>query len=130
MGKSSIWWGGVVLAVAASQAGAQQNAPFLNTREQPGADVHTLAPLRVQGDSLLADLPEGTTITTRQQLDQRAIESWEDFSKRGEPGVNFNTQNNSVNIRGLDGDRVVTRVDGIRVPWLQDGARDADGGLD
>ncbi len=130
MGKSSIWWGGVFLAVTAAQASAQQSAQSLNTADRAAGEVQVLSPLQVQGQSLLADLPEGTTITTRQQLDQRAIESWEDFSKRGEPGVNFNTQNNSVNIRGLDGDRIVTRVDGIRVPWLQDGARDADGGLD
>lgn len=94
------------------------------------AAVHTLAPLRVQGQRLETSLPEGSTITTRSQLDERGIESWEDFAKRGEPGVNFNRSNNSINIRGMDQDRVVTRVDGIRVPWLDDGARGEKGGLE
>ncbi|MGB3289110.1 MAG: TonB-dependent hemoglobin/transferrin/lactoferrin family receptor [Burkholderiaceae bacterium] len=88
-----------------------------------------MAPLKVQGQRLEETLPEGSHIITRQQLDERSIESWEDFAKRGDPGVNINPQNNSVNIRGMDGDRVVTRVDGIRVPWLDDGSRSAEGGL-
>ncbi|WP_154587752.1 TonB-dependent receptor plug domain-containing protein, partial [Bordetella pertussis] len=33
------------------------------------------------------------------------------------------------NIRGLDENRVVTRIDGIRLPWLDDGARGIQGGL-
>ena len=55
------------------------------------------------------------------------MRSWGDLSKRLEPGVNFNRQNNSINIRGLDQDRVLTRVDGIRLPWLDDGARGVKG---
>lgn len=122
--RSLVWWGGVFMAVAAAQAGAQEKPATAESA------VQTLTPLRVQGRKLETGLPEGSTITTRQQIDERAIESWEDFAKRGEPGVNFSTESNSVNIRGMDGDRVVTRVDGIRVPWLNDGARSAKGGLD
>lgn len=130
MGKSLVWWGGVFLAVAVTQAGAQENRGT-NT-QMPAADdpaIQTLSPLRIQGQRLEEALPEGSVVITRRQLDERAIESWDDFSKRGEPGVNINPQNNSINIRGMDGDRVVTRVDGIRVPWLDDGARSAEGGL-
>ena len=57
------------------------------------------------------------------------MRNWSDFGRRVEPGVNFNRLTNSINIRGLDQDRVLTRVDGIRLPWLDDGAR-AAGGLE
>lgn len=128
------WWGGVFMAVVAVHVSAQEK----NITSDGGSAVaasgtaatRTLAPLRVQGQQLETALPEGSTITTREQLDDRSIDSWEDFAKRGEPGVNFNRTNNSVNIRGMDQDRVVTRVDGIRIPWLDDGARGEKGGLD
>ncbi|HWK70760.1 MAG TPA: TonB-dependent hemoglobin/transferrin/lactoferrin family receptor [Burkholderiaceae bacterium] len=127
--KSLGWWGGVFLSVVVVQAGAQ-SAGGGAIAATDGGKVHALAPLVVQGQKLETELPEGSTVITRQQMDDRAIESWEDFSKRGEPGVNVNTQNNSINIRGMDGDRVVTRVDGIRLPWLDDGSRSAEGGLE
>lgn len=131
MSKNRVWWGGVFLAVAASQAAAQgvSGANAEAVVRPDGAAVQTLAPLRVQGEMLAPELPEGATITTRRQLVERSIESWEDFSKRGEPSVNFSTSSNSVNIRGMDKDRVVTRVDGIRIPWMDDGARGESGGL-
>ncbi|MBV6305115.1 TonB-dependent hemoglobin/transferrin/lactoferrin family receptor [Candidimonas humi] len=91
--------------------------------------VPSLAPVTVQGQVLQTALPEGATVTTRAQLDDRSIDSWEDLSRRGEPGVNFNRQNNSVNLRGLDGDRVATTLDGVPLPWLTDGARGVQGGL-
>src|SRR5690606_27533162 len=52
-----------------------------------------------------------------------------DLGRRIDAGVNFNTANDSINLRGLDQDRVLTTVDGIRVPWLGDGARGVEGGL-
>jgi hemoglobin/transferrin/lactoferrin receptor protein len=63
-------------------------------------------------------------------MDDLQIRNWSDLGKRAEPGVSFNRQNNSINIRGLDQDRVLTRVDGIRLPWLDDGARGVKGGLE
>lgn len=132
--RSQRWWGGVFMAVVAAQAGAQEKneviGTALNANAANSTSVPTLAPLRVQGQEPETMLPEGATITTRQQLVERGIQDWEDFAKRGEPGVNFNRNNNSINIRGVDQDRVVTRVDGIRVPWLNDGARGEQGGLD
>lgn len=126
MGKSIVWWGGVFAALVAVQAGAQEVSASSTATE---AAVPSLAPLRVQGQKLEETLPEGSTITTRQQLDERSINSWEDFSNRAEPGVNYSSFTKSINIRGMDQDRVVTRVDGIRIPWLNDGARGEKGGL-
>lgn len=93
------------------------------------AGISTLAPIVVQGQSVQTELPPGSSIVTRAELDERAIDSWEDFSRRGDPGVEFSRQTNSVSIRGMDADRVVTKVDGIAIPWLTDGARGVKGGL-
>lgn len=77
-----------------------------------------------------------TSTTDAATLERRFIRSFDDLARRSEPGVNFNRSNESINIRGLDRDRVLTTIDGIRVPWLTDGARSqgpsggAQGGLD
>ena len=76
----------------------------------------------------VADTPLATE-TTREQLSQAQITSIDDLGRSLEPGVSFNDDNGSVNIRGLDGPRVLTTVDGIQIPFLQDGARDASGGI-
>ncbi|MCX5495070.1 TonB-dependent hemoglobin/transferrin/lactoferrin family receptor [Kaistia dalseonensis] len=75
---------------------------------------------------------EGTamvTTTTSSEITEKMIQSWDDFGKRAEPGVNYNDQNKSINVRGLDENNVVTTIDGIRIPYLGVGsARTGDGG--
>lgn len=93
------------------------------------ADVTQLAPVQVDGEGA-AVTPAWETSTDRKRLDDLQIRNWSDLGKRAEPGVSFNRSNNSINIRGLDQDRVLTRVDGIRLPWLDDGARGLKGGLE
>jgi len=77
-------------------------------------------------------LPAAPTVseTQAQTLEQRQIRSFDDLGKRAEPGVNFNRRNQSINIRGLEQSRVLTTLDGIRLPWLNDGVRGSQGGLD
>ena len=72
------------------------------------------------------ELPSVTTLT-RQTLEKAGIQSWHDLG-RIEPDLNFEEQNSSINIRGLDRHRVQLFVDGIPNPWLQDGARGTSGG--
>jgi len=80
--------------------------------------------------------PPTVAQTEAQTLEQRQIRSFDDLGKRAEPGVNFNRSSESINIRGLEQSRVLTTIDGIRLPWLNDGARSqgpnggAQGGLD
>lgn len=89
----------------------------------------------VTGNAVQEELPT-TTRTDAKTLDERQIRSFDDLGKRAEPGVNYSRTSESINIRGLDRDRVLTTLDGIRVPWLTDGARSqgptggAQGGLD
>jgi len=95
---------------------------------RPQGAVSQLSPVTVHGDSIQTT-PAWVSTTTRQELDDLQVNSWEDIGKRVDAGVNFNRQNKSINLRGLDGNRVQTRIDGIRLPWLDDGTRGVKGGL-
>ena len=105
--------------------------PSLALAEQPA----TLPDTQIIGNVIEEPLPI-TTRTDADTLDKRQIRSFDDLGKRAEPGVNYSRSSETINIRGLDRDRVLTTIDGIRVPWLTDGARSqgptggAQGGLD
>ncbi|KRW59254.1 TonB-dependent hemoglobin/transferrin/lactoferrin family receptor [Pseudomonas sp. TTU2014-080ASC] len=98
-------------------------------------DAATLPPTKVSASAVETPVPTRTT-TNAETLDKRFIRSFEDLGRRSEPGVAFNRNSESINIRGLEKDRVLTTIDGIRVPWMTDGARSqgptggAQGGLD
>lgn len=113
-------WEGALLAMLATTAQAQT--------EGSGAPVPRLSVIEVQGQ-VAEQLPEGSTRLSSTDLDDRGIEDWDDLARRGDAGINFSRGTDSVNVRGMDRDRVVTRVDGIRLPWLTDGARGEQGGL-
>ncbi|AZO81163.1 hypothetical protein BLM15_02765 [Bosea sp. Tri-49] len=78
--------------------------------------------INVQGEGQASPLLQGptTTTTTRAELDRQQIQSLTDLSNRIEAGITFNRQNGSLNIRGLDGARVLTTIDGIRQPFIVD----------
>jgi hemoglobin/transferrin/lactoferrin receptor protein len=94
-------------------------------------NVTALKKLSVKGGDVkgVADTPLATK-TTAEQIQDNQVSSFEDLGRTLQPGVGFNRANGSVNIRGLDGPRVQTTIDGIVIPYLDDGARDADGGID
>lgn len=75
----------------------------------------------------VAETPLAST-TTEEAIDAKQISTIEDLGRADQPGVGFNRTTGAVNIRGLEGPRVTTTIDGIAIPYLQDGARDADGG--
>ena len=120
MNTSSGVWGGALLALLSAGTQAQTGGV--------SGPVPSLSVIEVQGQ-VMESLPEGSSRLSRTQLDDRDIDSWEDLARRGSAGVNFSRGTDSVNVRGMDRDRVVTRVDGIRVPWLTDGSRGEEGGL-
>lgn len=74
--------------------------------------------------------PASHSRTDAQTMTHRDIRQFDDLSRRAEPGVTFNRSNQSIAIRGLDRDRVATRLDGIPLPWLNDAVRGVSGGLD
>ena len=97
------------------------------------ASTTVLEKLQVSGGDTeatgVADTPLATE-TSSEEIENAQITSIDDLGRTTEPGVSFNSSNGSVNIRGLDGARVLTAIDGIQVPYLQDGAgRGASGGI-
>lgn len=83
---------------------------------------------RVKAGSV-ADTPLATE-TTAAEIAQKQITSIEDLGRVAQPGVAFNRSNGAVNIRGLEGARVLTTIDGIPVPYIFDVSRGASGGVD
>src|SRR5690606_16103242 len=83
---------------------------------QGDAVVPTLSVIEVQGH-VAEQLPPGSDRLSRTELDHKQIDSWDDLARRGDAAIHFSRETDSVNVRGVDRDRVVTRVDGIRLPW-------------
>lgn len=77
----------------------------------------------------VADTPLASE-TTAKTIEDKQITSIVDLGRVVEPGVNFNRSNGSVNIRGLEGSRVLTTIDGIPLTYLSDATRSASGGVD
>lgn len=71
-----------------------------------------------------------TTETPQAAIENAQIIDLEDLGRTREPGLGFNRATGAVNIRGLEGSRVLTTVDGIPVPYLADATRGASGGVD
>ena len=110
---------GALLLVVSGQAMAQQQP----AAAQGGNEQVQLDAIVVQGERGAASpLLQGptTTTTTRAELDRQQIQSITELSNRVEAGISFNRANGSVNIRGLDGARVLTTVDGIRQTFVTD----------
>lgn len=70
-----------------------------------------------------------TKTTKRQELENKQIDSLADYARRIDAGVSYNSNTKSINIQGLDENRVLTTVDGVSIPWLYDGARGVQGGV-
>lgn len=75
------------------------------------------------------DTPLASTVDSEAIRDKQ-ITNIEDLGRSLEPGVNFNRSTGAINIRGLEGNRVLTTIDGIPVPYLNDVSRSASGGVD
>ena len=113
---------GSAVAVYLSLSGAALAQQAATSAETP------LETITVEGkQGRVADSPL-TKTTERSELDQRMVTDFKDFARRIDASVNFNERTKSVNIRGLQENRVLTTVDGIRLPWLTDPRESARGG--
>jgi hemoglobin/transferrin/lactoferrin receptor protein len=126
---------GTAIAVLLSVAGpaiAQQAATNQDANVQAAqASGAVLETINVEATKLgrVAAAPQ-TQTTERPKLEQRMVTDFKDFARRIDAGVNFNSATRSVNIRGLQDNRVLTTIDGIRLPWLTDPRSSAQGGVD
>ncbi|GAC1032918.1 TonB-dependent receptor [Pseudomonas sp. No.21] len=67
-----------------------------------------------------SEVPASVSVRTREQLDRQNVNSIKDLV-RDEPGVTVGGTGqragiSGYNIRGIDGDRVLTQIDGVEVP--------------
>ncbi|MCD2184293.1 TonB-dependent hemoglobin/transferrin/lactoferrin family receptor [Rhizobium sp. GN54] len=118
----------VAMALGATP-GASTSAQAQEAASAQAEQPTTLRAITVEGFGEAAATSPLTQTTDRATLEDRMVTDFQDFARRVDAGVNFNTQNNSINIRGLQNDRVLTTLDGIRVPWLVDPRESAQGGL-
>ncbi|MCO5092219.1 TonB-dependent hemoglobin/transferrin/lactoferrin family receptor [Bosea sp. (in: a-proteobacteria)] len=122
--RGGVALGSLALALLASPADAQQQRRRTTPAPAPAAEAQVqLDQITVQGEGVPGGaLLNGPTTTrmTREELSRQQIQSVADLSRRVEAGISFNRVNGSVNIRGLDGARVLTTVDGIRQPFILD----------
>ncbi len=130
---TAMTWVGIQCSAAAQSAtpfNAQAtDQPSDQAADQPVAQsTLTFDAITIEGQSPIASTPWRSD-ATRQDLDALQIQNWNDFGRRAEPGINFNENSQSINVRGLDKNRVLTRIDGIRQTWLNDVARGVRGGL-
>jgi len=114
-------------AVALAGAGLLAIGAVANAQETKELDE-----IVVEGGG--AGTGEGTPSPATQEIDraeleEKQVESFEDIGRRIDAAVNVNTRNGSINLRGLEGNRVLTTIDGIRVPWLTDPRNSTQGGL-
>lgn len=109
-----------VLSIGVVQAqNATQSTELSAEQTALQAVSQTFDAITVMGEKLNEPMPWATQ-TDRQTLDRLQILDWSELGSRAEPGVNFNATNRSINIRGLDENRVLTRIDGIRQSYLKD----------
>ena len=98
------------------------------------ADSTTLKPIVVKGKRVkttgtgVTETPLASTVTAT-EIENKQVTSIEDLGRSLEPGVSFNRTNGAVNIRGLEGSRVLTTIDGLPVSYLSDATRSANGGV-
>ena len=118
-------------------ATAPSQPPASTAGGPPAAPAIKLRPVKVSGradviDSMTFD-PDAdhssvgkpavlTTTTTYKVFRDRQIDNLEDYARRVDAAVNYSAGNASINIRGLDQNRILTTIDGVRTSWANDGA--------
>lgn len=124
-----------LLACTALAVLALSTAAFAQDAATGGnGDTTTLKPIVVKGKRVKAvgtgvtETPLASTVTA-EEIEDKQVTSIEDLGRSLEPGVSFNRNNGAVNIRGLEGSRVLTTIDGLPVSYLSDATRNANGGV-
>lgn len=98
---------------------AQVNIPSTTVEPQADAELE-ITVIGTRTRRALKDSPSTVSVQQRQDLDRNFVRNLGDTT-RYEPGVSVNNRparagNGSVNIRGIEGNRVLMLVDGVRLP--------------
>ncbi|MGV2128875.1 TonB-dependent hemoglobin/transferrin/lactoferrin family receptor [Agrobacterium vitis] len=104
------------------------------TAENSGSNGQTeLSTITVKGQKVVKGSVEDTPVATHtsaDQLQKKQIDDVDDLGNTVEPSVTYVKNSKSVNIRGLEADRVLTTIDGIPVPYFFDTVYSYGGGAD
>ncbi|WP_293937733.1 TonB-dependent hemoglobin/transferrin/lactoferrin family receptor [Iodobacter sp.] len=96
-----------------------QSAFAAGTASAPATVLAPVVVTATRTAKSLDDLPPSVSSTDRAELDQGFISNYRDLAST-EPGINISRNGryglSSVNVRGLEGNRVLMMVDGIRLP--------------
>ncbi|WP_343315927.1 TonB-dependent hemoglobin/transferrin/lactoferrin family receptor [Brucella sp. BE17] len=118
----------IILVAMTSQSFAQEQKA---SESEDGVNLKTVVIKGVRtSKGSVTDTPLAST-TTADQISKQDINTLKDIGNTTEPGVAVNSTTGSVNIRGLEGNRVLTTIDGIAIPYLEAYVRSAvSGGSD
>ncbi|GHD58696.1 TonB-dependent hemoglobin/transferrin/lactoferrin family receptor [Jeongeupia chitinilytica] len=115
-----------LLACALQTAFAATPIPQQATAGKPAkqdASATSLSPIVVTAtrtEKTLDELPPSVTSTDRKTLDEKFIRDFKDLGDHEQPGIDMSRSGRyggtNINIRGLEGNRVLMMVDGVRLP--------------
>ncbi len=96
-------------------------------QDAPNGDATALTPIVVKGKRVgkagtISDTPLATE-TTAENLRKNEVANIADLGDTTEPGVEYSKRTDGAVIRGLTGPRVLTTVDGVPIPYLENYAR-------
>ncbi|WP_075289693.1 TonB-dependent hemoglobin/transferrin/lactoferrin family receptor [Pararhizobium arenae] len=109
-----------------AQDASGETSAIANTEQATPLKKLVVKGKRAEAGSV-ADTPLATR-TSKEEIDEKDIDSLDDLGRTTEPGVSFVGATQSVNIRGLEDDRVLTTIDGIPIPYLANDIRSSYGG--
>ncbi|MBT9372842.1 TonB-dependent hemoglobin/transferrin/lactoferrin family receptor [Rhizobium sp. CSW-27] len=106
------------LISGAGHAGAQDSASQTDKKEE----ATVLPKVVVKGDRVKGSVDDTplATKTDRETLAKRDIQSIADLGNTEEAGVSYSSRSKGFALRGLDDDRILTTIDGIAIPYLDD----------
>lgn len=120
----------VATSVISGSASAQQSQP---PKADTAIDLDQITITATRSAQQVLDVPATVSVITRQEIEERGIRDMQDLV-RYQPGVSVNRQTSGTDpfgnyggftIRGVGGNRVQVRVDGVRViERITDGTRD------
>lgn len=116
----------VVILAMTSNAYAQEQAAATDNN---GVELKPIVIKNTRGTKgSVSDTPLAN-VTTADEIRKKDIDSVRDLSNTLEHGLAVSATTGSVNIRGLQDDRVLTTIDGIPIPYLDAAIRtDVSGG--
>ena len=109
-----------------AQPRPQAQAPAATQAPQPAASDTPASGRSSQGGTVAAGPISQTPLATQtsaEALRKSEITSIYDLGNTTEPGVEYSKRTDGPSIRGMEGPRVLTVIDGIPIPYLENYAR-------